>query len=63
MDTGTMMVAGVEDMTPEEIVLVLRHLRNQGLPARYMELEGTPVIIIDLSPIQDSTAESEKKTS
>jgi hypothetical protein len=53
LDTETMMVVELGDMSPEEVVLVLRHLQGQGYPATFTYLEGEPVIVISLPVSQN----------
>jgi hypothetical protein len=48
-------IVEIEDMTTEEIVLILRHLRDQGYPAELMEWEhGVSVTIAITLPDVDA---------
>lgn len=48
----TTVVMEVESVNPEELILILRHLRDQGYPAQVLTLEPL-VIAIDLEDIPD----------
>lgn len=48
----TIVMEVVESVSPEELTLILNHLRNQGFPARVLTLEPL-VVAIDLPDLVD----------